>query len=114
MAARELTLGPLARAALRLPAGGAKRRKVLVMVAAYADAGERSPSITQLARGTKLSRWVVLNVIDRLQADGLLIVERRHEAKCQPRNVYAIPALEGEAHVCPPERGGTIVGSGPR
>jgi hypothetical protein len=50
-------MGPLAREALRLPLDG-EQRKLLVLIAAYADAGEHSPSLRVLgARLAGQERW---------------------------------------------------------
>lgn len=81
-------LGPAAKAAARLPIDGTKRRKVLVLIAAYADAGEKSPSIRELAERARLDRLIVANVVDRLARDGLLEVDWR--AGPDRRNVYRL------------------------
>ena len=45
----EPVLGSRARAAARTNVGGVKRQKLLTLIAAYADAGEQSPSMTELS-----------------------------------------------------------------
>lgn len=69
-------LGSAARAAMRMPVGGHKRQKVLVLIAAYIDAGRDDPSIRELAERAKLHRVAVVAVVDRLECDGWLRVQR--------------------------------------
>jgi DNA-binding MarR family transcriptional regulator len=59
---------------------------VLVLIAAYLDAGRPSPSITELANRTRLRRLAVVAIVDRLRRDGWLDVERHHGR----RNRYAL------------------------
>ncbi len=80
-------LGPNARRALAPPVEGAKRRKVLVLVAAFIDAGRVDPSISELAARAKLHRGAVVRLVDRLEREGLLTVHR-----CpNERNRYTLP-----------------------
>lgn len=83
------TLGPTARRVLAMSIDGRKRKAVLLAIAIYTDAGRNDPSIRELAARAKLSRGVVVSVIDRLQADGLLAV-RRGDNKAGERNRYAL------------------------
>ena len=69
-------LGPSARAAARLPTKGRKRHKLLVLIGAYHDAGV-DPSVRMLAARTGLSRASVIRLVDALERDGLLEIERR-------------------------------------
>ena len=80
------TLGPLAKAAMRVETGS-KRRKLLVLIATYADAGEESPAAGTLA--AKLGRPVpVLDaLLAALEREGLLEVERRPPPQ---RNAYRV------------------------
>lgn len=68
--------GPNVRRALAAPVGGTKRRRVLVLIAAYIDAGRDDPSIRELAERAKLPRVAVVAVVDRLERDGWLRVRR--------------------------------------
>ena len=62
--------------------GGTKRRKLLALLAAYADAGESSPSARVLVAtlGLPGGRWLAFRTFDHLlgllERDGLLRVER--------------------------------------
>lgn len=69
-------MGPTATRAMRLPVAGSKRRKVLVVIAAYADAGVPNPSISQIVSRTKLPRPAVVGLVDLLEHDGLLEIHR--------------------------------------
>ena len=69
-------LGRNARAAARLPAGGKKRRQLLILIGAWLDAGV-APSVRMLARRSGFSTAIVIRLIDALERDGLLEVERR-------------------------------------
>ncbi len=68
--------GPNVRAALRAPIEGRKRRAVLILIAAYLDAGRRDPSVAELAGRTQLRRLAVVAIVDRLERDGWLGIER--------------------------------------
>jgi DNA-binding Lrp family transcriptional regulator len=57
------------------PVGGTKRRKLLVLIAAYADAGEPSPPMRQLSDRLGLPAKVIDRLLDRLEQDGWLTVE---------------------------------------
>jgi len=89
MSAVRPVLGPLARAAMRVPVGGNKRRKVLVLIAAFLDTGESSPSIRQLSERCHLDRPLVCQLVSRLARDGLIEVEWR--AGPERRNIYRLP-----------------------
>ena len=69
-------LGPSARHAARLPTKGRKRRRLLVLIGAYHDAGV-DPSVRMLAARTGLTTSAVIRLVDALERDGLLEVERR-------------------------------------
>ena len=80
--------------AARLPVGGTKRRKVVAMLGAYADAGISDPSIRELAAGTRLPKPVVCKLVDKLEEDGLVDIKRSRGE----RNVYTLLlGPEGEA-----------------
>lgn len=64
---------------------GSKRRKILALVAAYIDAG-RDPSISELAARARLPRSAVIALVDRLESDGYLAIERAPRR----RNVYRL------------------------
>ena len=69
-------LGPIARAALASPVRGAKRRKILGLLAVAADRGLHDPSIRELSRATGYERDLVVSVVQSLERDGLLAVDR--------------------------------------
>jgi hypothetical protein len=90
-------MGPLAREAMRVPLE-VEQRKLLVLIAAYADAGERSPSIRELGArigisisgrghppGLRKLEWLLRGLI----REGRLRVRWRAEpGTC--RNVYDV------------------------
>jgi DNA-binding MarR family transcriptional regulator len=79
-------LGPTARAAARLPTKGAKRRKLLILVAAYLDGGV-DPSIRMLAARSGFTTATVVQLIGALERDGLL----EREARPSPqRDLYRV------------------------
>jgi DNA-binding MarR family transcriptional regulator len=79
-------LGPEAERALRAPLEGTKRRKILVLIAAYLDAGRDNPSITELAARARLRRIAVVGIVDHLEREGHLAVEREPNR----RNRYSL------------------------
>lgn len=60
--------------AMQAPVTGNKRRKLLVLIAAFIDAGRCDPSVTELAQRSGLPRQAVVAIVDRLEKDGLLKV----------------------------------------
>jgi hypothetical protein len=70
-------LGPNARAVVRARIEGGKRKKLAGLLALFIDAGNRSPSITQLAAASKFDRETTVRVIESLEDDGLVAVDRR-------------------------------------
>ncbi len=69
------------RAVAAMPLEGAKRRKVLALVAAFTDGGEPTPSVHALA--DRLG-WHVAKVdalVRRLEQDGFVTVEKRRRGK---------------------------------
>ena len=80
--------------AAKLPIDGTKRRKVLLLIAAYVDAGTPDPSCAMLGRRVGLPPHVVATLVDRLEADGSLRVKRPTERREGFRNRYAIPDAE--------------------
>jgi DNA-binding MarR family transcriptional regulator len=79
--------GPLFKQAARLQVGGQKRRRVLCLLAAYADADPSyRPSVAELAGrlGYKPARLVAL--ADALERDGWITVHRRRRG----RALYAL------------------------
>jgi hypothetical protein len=69
-------MGPLARRACSLPIEGAKRRKLLVLLAAYADANDRvcAPSTAALLERIPAIRDAkkLWGIARRLETDGLI------------------------------------------
>ena len=68
-------MGPLARGACALPIEGSKRRKLVVLIAAYADAGVCHPSTHALLERIpemKGSAKKLYGCVRRLQEDGLI------------------------------------------
>jgi hypothetical protein len=82
-------LGPQAKAAARLPSGGGKRHKVLVLIAAFLDAGVEDPPIRVLAQRTRIPAALVCEIVDALEAVGLLEITRGVKARGE-RNRYRI------------------------
>jgi predicted transcriptional regulator len=83
--------GPKARAVARLDIEGNKRRKVLVVIAAYQDAGS-TPSVRDIAKRCGLRDWRHVDVLlKRLRKDGLLQVKK----ESGKRNVYSLTCLGG-------------------
>ncbi len=85
------------RRATALPIEGTKRRKLLCLLAAYADAGETSPAMRELCRRTGIEDpRVVDGVLRTLIADGYLDVRwapqgaRARGLPEHPRNVYTL------------------------
>lgn len=66
--------GPLFERVVGLRVEGEKRKKTLALIAAFADAGQASPSLEDLAARLKLKPPQVAGLIGRLQADGYLVV----------------------------------------
>ena len=62
-------LGPSTRAASWSNSRDRKKRKVLVAIAAYADAGRPDPSIREIVATTKLPRYMVLTIVDTLEKE---------------------------------------------
>jgi hypothetical protein len=97
----EPVLGPLARRAARLPPSyplEKKHRLLLTLIAAYADAGEQSPPVRELARRLGLGNEPgAARKIDKrlrgLERAGVLTVAWR--ASNGGRNVYTLH-LDGE------------------
>jgi hypothetical protein len=87
---RQPVAGPLFKQAARLDVGGAKRRRLLCLLAAYADAGEHSPTVRQLAQQAKIpGGWRKVDQLLRLlERDG--VVEVRWAKHGQARNVYEL------------------------
>jgi hypothetical protein len=56
--------------------GGNRRKPLLALLAAYADAGEERPPVRLLAKQAKLGSWQnVVQLLKRLEADGWIEVE---------------------------------------
>jgi hypothetical protein len=85
---RRAARGPMFAAAVRTPVAGEKRRKVLTMLGAYADAGINDPAIRELAAGAKLPKSLVCRLVDLLERDGLISIARRRGP--DRRNVYRL------------------------
>jgi len=84
--------GSTFRRAAALPIDGRKRRKVVCLLAAYADAGEPNPPVRLLAERLNLRVQAVDALLRRLEQDGHLRVERA----ANQRNRYEL-VLEGGA-----------------
>jgi DNA-binding MarR family transcriptional regulator len=69
--------GPLFAQAYRLPMEGAKRRKLLCLIAAYADAGVANPSLDELANRLGHKPRTVVGLLMRLEQDGLISRPKR-------------------------------------
>lgn len=83
---------PLARAVLAADIEGAKRKRILAVIAAYHDEG-REPSVREVASRAKVRNIpTALALIRLLEADGLLRVEW---AQPPSRNVYEILLTTG-------------------
>lgn len=74
-------LGPQAKTALRLPIEGQKRRKLLTLIAAYADAGNHEPSLRMLAARLSFIRPELVRGHPRVPYTGLLHLLWRLEAE---------------------------------
>ncbi len=85
-------LGPAARHVIGLRLEGAKRRKVLGLIALHLDAGEPGPSVATLTRASGLQRGAVLALVEALERDGQLHV-RRGDPNRGEVNTYLIPGL---------------------
>jgi hypothetical protein len=95
----EPVLGPLARTAARVPLRPPLERShrlLLTLIAAFADAGEQSPPVSELARRLGLNgpRQVAVGKVDKrlkdLERAGLLDVRWKASQHEHPRNVYEL------------------------
>jgi DNA-binding MarR family transcriptional regulator len=80
---------------MRVDAGGTKRLKLLVLIAAYADAGEPSPAAGTLAARMQLPVPAVDQLLAALERQGLVEVVRGDVTKHE-RNTYRL-RLTGDA-----------------
>lgn len=71
---------------------GPRRSKLLALLAAYADAGEPSPAARTLARGLRCSIRKLDHLLDALEREGVIEVERGDKAKFK-RNRYRLVGL---------------------
>lgn len=69
--------GPTFRAAARVDVGGRRRRRLFALLGAYADAGQHSPTVEELADRLAFKPRSVLALLLRLEADGHLTIDRR-------------------------------------
>ncbi len=81
-------MGPLTRQAMTVPLRGDPRR-LLILLAAYADAGERSPSARDLSGRMRCSVKRIDTLCRVLYGEGVLSVRWRAEPGTQ-RNVYKL------------------------
>jgi DNA-binding MarR family transcriptional regulator len=81
--------GPLFRQVAALKLEGVKRRKLLALIAAFADAGQDRPTVAELAERLKLDQRKVISLLDRLVQDGLL--ERSPATRRTPKLAVVIP-----------------------
>ena len=84
----EPVLGPTAKAAMRVETGS-KRRRLLVLIAAFADAGEASPAAGTLAVRLGVKVRVIDALLAALEREGLLAVERGDVTRSE-RNRYRV------------------------
>jgi DNA-binding MarR family transcriptional regulator len=82
-------IGANARAAIRHPIDGSKGRKVLVLIAAWLDAGVDDPAISRIAKRARLPKEVTSDVVDRLERDGLIAIRRGDKTR-RERNHYSL------------------------
>jgi excisionase family DNA binding protein len=84
----EPVLGPRAPWVLRQPVAGINRRKVLVLLAAWLDAGYDDPAIRQIARRAGLEPLLTFPLVDALEREGWIAVQsgdvRRKEQPLPP------------------------------
>jgi DNA-binding MarR family transcriptional regulator len=85
--------GPLFHQAAKLHRGSADHRRVLCLLAGFADAGNHRPTMPELAERIRLPEHRIFALIDDLQADGWLTVRRR---KLKPRRLYELHLEAGE------------------
>ena len=78
--------GPLFEAVARRDVGGAKRKKVLALIAAFRDAGH-DPTVAELAERSRSAPVVVVKLAERLEQDGHLLVTREEHGRAR----YEIP-----------------------
>jgi hypothetical protein len=86
--AKAPVLGALTRAAACMNVNGAARR-LLILLAAYGDAGEHSPPARELARRLGIEISMLDPMLKALIAEGVLRVRWRAEPGTQ-RNVYEL------------------------
>jgi hypothetical protein len=67
---------PIAAAVLRSKVAGTKRRRVLALIALFLDAGA-DPTIAELSKRSGFDIRTVMALIEGLEADGVLVVDRR-------------------------------------
>ncbi|MEK6271431.1 MAG: hypothetical protein AABM42_02135 [Actinomycetota bacterium] len=72
---RKPVLGPFTRAVSKAEVGDEKRRKVLIAIAAYSEAGIVNPTPKELAAATRLPEDTVRPLIERLRDDGFIRVK---------------------------------------
>jgi DNA-binding MarR family transcriptional regulator len=104
MALPEAVLGPLAKRAMRVDCGGKKRLKLLVLLAAYADAGEPSPPARVLAERLGIQVPDLDRLLKALQRDGHLKVAWRAGERGKSgarKNVYTLHLDEAERVMVP-------------
>jgi hypothetical protein len=95
-------LGPMAKAALRVETRGQKRRKLLVLIAAYADAGNSSPGFALLGPRLQFLEWAPAGprrrravkrldeLVAALQRDGLLEIVAPADPRQQRATTYRL------------------------
>src|SRR5690348_9018925 len=81
--------GETFRAVARLQIAGQQRRKLLALIAAYADAGERSPRVKLLAATLGVHPGGIDSLLHMLVDDGLLVVRWGDKTKFE-RNAYTV------------------------
>jgi DNA-binding IscR family transcriptional regulator len=79
-----------------LSVDGSKCHRLLVLIAAYADAGEESPAVATLAAKIRVPANVIDLLLARLERDELVHVERGDRER-RERNRYRLGAWSAEA-----------------
>jgi hypothetical protein len=86
--------GPLFARVAKMPIADAELRRVLALIAAYADAGQDDPALNELGRRLDISWGRVESCIRVLEHDGLLAVRwvTDEEKARKVRNRYRVLA----------------------
>jgi len=85
--------GAIFAAAAKTPTGGAKRQKLLLLLAGFADAGEESPPMRDLSKRLRMPPPAIDALLQLLERDG--VVEVTWSTGPHERNRYEL-RLDGE------------------